>query len=92
MAGVSKVLNLMLVPTVCLYGTLSLVRILGGEEEVKLTCHSICFLLTEGLNLVISVAFVGIGWSIDKNTKVAVAERLRQALDDVSETVENESY
>lgn len=82
----------MLVPAVCLYATLSLVRILGGEEEVKLTCHSVCFLLTEGLNLVISVVFLGIGWTIEQNTKLALAERLRQALNDVSETVENETY
>lgn len=76
MAWVSRSLNLMLIPTVCIYGLLSLVRIFGKNDE-KLTCHSICFLLSEGLNLVISILFLGIGWSINRTTKIAVAERLQ---------------
>ena len=42
-------------------------------------CRNVSFLVTEIINLAISIMFLGIGYQIDKNARSQVQDRLKQA-------------
>lgn len=77
LSWVSNFLNITMFSAVILY----IATLCYGLAHLKnpVNCRNVSFLVTEIINLAISIMFLGIGYQIDKNARSQVQDRLKQA-------------
>lgn len=70
LAWVPHFLNMMLIAIILIYIGCFIPQILNLEGDYTTSCNSKSFLVTEGVNCLISLMFIGIGYFIDKEFKI----------------------